>query len=687
MKKFLFFLLTLAIVASASAGINATRGLKLMPKAPLTKSAMTKTPLNFKVSRTVEVKDMIKAPVTEAPEGEVKTYNRAGNALYPSGQYITAGDQEGTIDLIFAADGKVWFKNIIYGIGDYYGDSYVYGTLSQDGTTITVPMGQSIYYSSSYEADVVLGWYTSAVSGTSLSYTIDADVTEAVYVIDGNTITLQNSHATPTGSNYPQYEGTGLGCYWTDDNSFGNFLEWNTVLTWIDPATLPTMPTDLAVTPAATTADVAWVGGEGDTWNLRWRPWTDLSGNPFMCNLDFDDEDALDAYIENEMDDFMIMDSDGDSNNWGIAMYDEGNYCFSSYSYDNDTQTALTPDNWLILPLVELKGVLKFSIKGDSSYPDNMMPYVCVGEPTSLDDFVALADEDFVTPGEMTEYTIDLSAYEGQMGRIAFRHYNSEDKFVVLLDNILIGNPNDIVEPAEWNYVNDLTETEYTIEGLTPETKYEVQVMAAKGEEVTAWTDIVEFTTLAEPAPNVYILGEVDNNSWAPNVGKQMELDEETGLYTAEIAIDGRNSGYCYFSFTTELAENNDQGGWDYIAPFRFGAVSDGNFLVTDEWIGPELSLTYGGQSYQIPTGDYTLTLNLTDMKLIINKKDQLLVGDVTGDGKVDVEDIGAVVNIMLGKAQASDYPGNANIAGDDDKVDVQDLNAVVNIVLGKVTN
>lgn len=62
------------------------------------------------------------------------------------------------------------------------------------------------------------------------------------------------------------------------------------------------------------------------------------------------------------------------------------------------------------------------------------------------------------------------------------------------------------------------------------------------------------------------------------------------------------------------------------------------------------------------------------------------LVGDVTGDGKVDVEDLNAVVNIMLGKAQQSDYPGNANIAGEDDKIDVQDMNAIINIMLGKVT-
>ncbi|MBR1727479.1 MAG: hypothetical protein IJ724_12700 [Muribaculaceae bacterium] len=59
------------------------------------------------------------------------------------------------------------------------------------------------------------------------------------------------------------------------------------------------------------------------------------------------------------------------------------------------------------------------------------------------------------------------------------------------------------------------------------------------------------------------------------------------------------------------------------------------------------------------------------------------LTGDVTGDGKVDVSDINALINIMLGKAQASDYPGIADVTGEG-TVDVSDVNAAINIMLGK---
>ena len=55
--------------------------------------------------------------------------------------------------------------------------------------------------------------------------------------------------------------------------------------------------------------------------------------------------------------------------------------------------------------------------------------------------------------------------------------------------------------------------------------------------------------------------------------------------------------------------------------------------------------------------------------------------GDVTGDNKVDVADVNAVINIILKTKTTEDYPGNADIDGDG-KVDVADVNAIINIIL-----
>ena len=58
-------------------------------------------------------------------------------------------------------------------------------------------------------------------------------------------------------------------------------------------------------------------------------------------------------------------------------------------------------------------------------------------------------------------------------------------------------------------------------------------------------------------------------------------------------------------------------------------------------------------------------------------------LGDINLDGTVDVTDVNIVINVILGKDQASNYDGRCNL-NDDDTVDVSDVNAVINIILGK---
>ena len=58
-------------------------------------------------------------------------------------------------------------------------------------------------------------------------------------------------------------------------------------------------------------------------------------------------------------------------------------------------------------------------------------------------------------------------------------------------------------------------------------------------------------------------------------------------------------------------------------------------------------------------------------------------LGDMNRDGMVDVSDVNAIINIMLGKTQAISYPGHADV-NSDNAVDVSDVNKVINIMLGK---
>lgn len=191
------------------------------------------------------------------------------------------------------------------------------------------------------------------------------------------------------------------------------------------------------------------------------------------------------------------------------------------------------------------------------------------------------------------------------------------------------------------------------------------------------------------PEPeHVYILGEVNDKSWAANDG--VEMSTEDGVtYTADVNFDGRgNAGVNYFAFSTKLAENNNQEDWDYIYPYRFGAKSNGDYLFDDTQLGLVISLRpWGnengqGHSIRISKGYYNLTVNLSAMNLVITKK-AVLVGDINLDGKVDVTDVNIAVNIILGKDSADNYDGRADV-DNSGNVDVTDVNAVVNIVLGK---
>lgn len=56
------------------------------------------------------------------------------------------------------------------------------------------------------------------------------------------------------------------------------------------------------------------------------------------------------------------------------------------------------------------------------------------------------------------------------------------------------------------------------------------------------------------------------------------------------------------------------------------------------------------------------------------------VTGDVTGDGRVDIADVNAVINVMLGKAA----PTNAADVTGDSQVDIADVNSVINLMLGK---
>ena len=73
---------------------------------------------------------------------------------------------------------------------------------------------------------------------------------------------------------------------------------------------------------------------------------------------------------------------------------------------------------------------------------------------------------------------------------------------------------------------------------------------------------------------------------------------------------------------------------------------------------------------------------NLTASCTVI-VEDNSLRGDVTNDGRVDIDDVNAVLNLIIRMVPGDTYSNTADVS-DDGNVDVDDLNIIINIILGK---
>ena len=238
----------------------------------------------------------------------------------------------------------------------------------------------------------------------------------------------------------------------------------------------------------------------------------------------------------------------------------------------------------------------------------------------------------------------------------------TEELLGVECDLALTGQSHSIAIPeGTWIVTVDLEHAKFTINGTWP----------------------VD-TVVPEPYDgDVYIMGEVnDNGGWFTNKGVKMTRDAENNVYTATITTAGENEGYSYFSFTKQLAEGETD--WDAIAPYRFGAVTDGNpFLVTEELLGDTLALVYDPdpRAFQIQGGKWDLTLSVDNMELII-KKVSSLRGDVNMDGFVRIDDVTALIDYLL-SGNSDDIDLDAADCNKDTNIRIDDVTSLIDYLLG----
>ena len=373
--------------------------------------------------------------------------------------------------------------------------------------------------------------------------------------------------------------------------------KWSTEITFTTDIAAP-VPTNLSVTPAPTSAAVSWTGF-ADSYDLRYK----VNTTPDFVS-DFDDS-SLGSWT--------TIDADGDGYNWEIYSACT-NYLTAapgvgdgrdgsadrvvSGSYTNVTNTALTPDNYLVSPQIALGGTITFWAYGqddDTYYKEHFGVAVSTTGNTDAADFTTIEEWTMDAGKAWKQYSVDLSAYAGQTGYVAIRHFNCTDMFLLGIDDIVITLPDD---DTPWTIIENISSNSYNLTGLTPETDYKVEVRGNYGSEGYGGWGGTSFTTVSQcAAPNTLaatgITHEAATLTWT---GYQ-------DSYNVQYRTAGGSEEYAFDDF-----ENGDTGWTQNADGIYTGIPYSGTHMLvmgyetTDETqylITPELSGLESGSTLQ----------------------------------------------------------------------------------------
>lgn len=146
------------------------------------------------------------------------------------------------------------------------------------------------------------------------------------------------------------------------------------------------------------------------------------------------------ATFDEELTCWKTVDGDGDGYNW--RNYED--YVVSeSYSYFDGTNRGLTPDNWLISRRIQVPASGSYSLSwmargmSEDYYRENYSVYVSTTGDNPSNFTTQLFSETLNTPDAVSR-SKSLDSYRGQTIRIAFRHHNTNDVFVLGVGNVKI---------------------------------------------------------------------------------------------------------------------------------------------------------------------------------------------------------------------------------------------------------
>lgn len=154
-------------------------------------------------------------------------------------------------------------------------------------------------------------------------------------------------------------------------------------------------------------------------------------------------------YVEGRLIGWKTIDADGDTYNWTLSPIGEGyghngsNGAVFSYSYSSYSG-ALNPNNYLVSPQLTITSnnhhASFCACALDEAYPADHFGLAVSTTGTNVADFTMIQEWTMTAKqGGWHEYSVDLNSYVGQDVYIAIRHFNSQDNFCLVVDDLFVG--------------------------------------------------------------------------------------------------------------------------------------------------------------------------------------------------------------------------------------------------------
>ena len=355
--------------------------------------------------------------------------------------------------------------------------------------------------------------------GSGYQMLIDADATAYGTIIPA-VGGLTNSGDAPAGL-YDNFE------YKIPENADGSLTTTNIIINSTGSVLVPAGTYDWAITNP-TPGDRIWIASSnnsecpgrydnytfeaGKTYEFKVKlqgqnDWVDVvisdgGDTPDPTPTPGGDEDVLVGWYfesQSEVNEWTFVDKDGDGYNWmwnelnnnTFPAY-EGAGCIYSHSFVNYFG-AVNPNNWAISPEFTIpenasSATLSwYAGPQDPDYPEEHYG-VYVGTGTDTANYTQLFEET-ISYSDYKNTTVDLTAYAGQTIRVAFRHFNCSDMFILKLDQV------EVFATAGEEPVEEYTVT--FVDGLTGET-IDTQTVVAGEDAVAPEAPVHEGYTFVE---------------------------------------------------------------------------------------------------------------------------------------------------------------------------------------------